>query len=78
MEKTAPSPVKNTGIILVPCRATRKCVLTAVFGNVDIPKVPEYHLLRQMKFSVRVTKITSRIGFSLTQPNFLIFTSFMT
>ena len=66
MEKTAPSAVKNTGIILVSCRATRKCVLTAVFGNVDIPEVPEYHLLRQMQFSVKVTKITSRIGFSLT------------
>ena len=38
---------KNTGIVLVPCRAW-KCVPTAISGGVDISEVPGCHLLRQM------------------------------
>ena len=38
---------KNTGIVLVPCRAW-KCVPTAISSGVDISKVPGCHLLRQM------------------------------
>ena len=39
--------VKNTGIVLVPCR-TWNCVPTAIPGGVDISKVPGCHLLRQV------------------------------
>ena len=38
---------KNTGVVLVPCRAL-KYVLTAFSGGVDISEVPGNHLLRQM------------------------------
>ena len=38
---------KNTGIVLVPCRA-QKCVRTAISGGVDISEVTGNHLLRQM------------------------------
>ena len=44
--KTSPSAGKNTGIVLVPCRAW-KCVPTAISGGVDISEVPGCHLLRQ-------------------------------
>ena len=43
-EEAFPSPGKNTGIVLVPCR-TWKCVCTAVSGGVDISEIPECHLL---------------------------------
>ena len=36
----------------------------AACGGVDIPEIPGYHLLRQIEFSVKVAKITSRVGFS--------------
>ena len=38
-----------------------KCVPTAISGVMDISEVPRCH-----EFSVRVTKITSRIGVSWT------------
>ena len=38
---------KNTGVVLVPCRAW-KCVLPAISGGVDYSEVPACHLLRQM------------------------------
>ena len=43
----SPSAGKNTGVVLVPCRAW-KCVPTAICGGVDIFEVPGCHLLRQM------------------------------
>ena len=46
-QEASPSAGKNTGIVLVPCRAW-KCVLTAISGVVDIFEVPGNHLLRQM------------------------------
>ena len=53
---------KNIGIVLVSC-CSWKCIPTATSGGVDISEVPACHLLTD-EFSVRVTKITSRIGFS--------------
>ena len=38
-QKASPSGGKNTGTVLVPCRAW-KCVPTAISGGVDIPEVP--------------------------------------
>ena len=38
---------KNTGVVLVPCRAW-KCVPTAISGGADISEVPGCHLLQQM------------------------------
>ena len=46
-QEASPSAGKNTGIVLVPCRAW-KCVFTAISGGVDIFEVPGNHLLRQM------------------------------
>ena len=46
-QEASPSAGKNTGIVLVPCRAW-KCVPTAISGGVDISEVPGCHLLRQM------------------------------
>ena len=46
-QKASPSAGKNTGVVLVPCRAW-KCVPTAISGGVDISEVPGCHLLRQM------------------------------
>ena len=43
-QEASPSADKNTGIVLVPCRAW-KCVSTAISGGVDISKVPGCHLL---------------------------------
>ena len=43
-QEASPSAGKNTGIVLVPCRA-RKCVPTAIYGGVDIFEVPGCHLL---------------------------------
>ena len=77
-QEASPSAGKNTGIVLVSCLTTRKCVYTAVSGAVDIPEVPGYHFLRQIEFSVKVTKITSSIFVSWTPPTFLIFISFLT
>ena len=62
-QEASPSAGKNAGRVLVPCHAW-KCVPIAISGGVDISKVPKCHLLQQ--FSLRVTKITSRIGVSLT------------
>ena len=46
-QEASPSAGKNTGIVLLPCRAW-KCVPTAVSGGVDIYEVPGCHLLRHM------------------------------
>ena len=43
-QEASPSVGKNTGIVLVPCRAW-KCVPTAISGGVDISEVPGCHLL---------------------------------
>ena len=43
-QEASPSAVKNTGIVLVPCR-TWKCVPTAISGGADISRVPGCHLL---------------------------------
>ena len=45
--EASPSAGKNTGIVLVPCRAW-KCVPSAISGGVDILEVPGCHLLREM------------------------------
>ena len=45
--EASPSAGKNTGIVLVPCRAW-KCAPTAISGGGDISEVPESHLLRHM------------------------------
>ena len=46
-QEASPSAGKNTGVVLVPCRAW-KWVPTAISGGVDISEVPGCHLLRQM------------------------------
>ena len=46
-KEASPSTGKNTGIVLVACRAL-KCVPTAISGGVDISEVPGCHLLRQL------------------------------
>ena len=46
-QEASPLGGKNTGIVLVPCRAW-KCVATAISAGVDISEVPGCHLLRQM------------------------------
>ena len=46
-QEASPSPGKNAGIVLVPCRAW-KCVPAAISRGVDISEVPGCHLLRQM------------------------------
>ena len=45
-QEASPSAGKNTGVVLVPCRAW-KCVSTANSGSVDISKVTGCYLLRQ-------------------------------
>ena len=46
-KEASSSSGKNTGIVLVPCRAW-KCVPTAISGGVHISEFPGCHLLRQM------------------------------
>ena len=46
-QEASPSAGKNTGIVLVPCRAW-KCLPTATSGGVYISEVPGCHLLQQM------------------------------
>ena len=46
-QEASPTAGKNTGVVLVPCRAW-KCVPTAITSDVDISKVPGCHFLRQM------------------------------
>ena len=45
-QEAPPSASKNTGMVLMPCRAA-KCVPIAISG-VDISEVPGCHLFRQM------------------------------
>ena len=47
---------KNTGVVLQHCHAW-KCISAAISGGVDISEVRD-------EFSVRVTKVTSRMDFS--------------
>ena len=56
------SASKNTGVVLVQCHA-QKCVPTAISSGVDISEVIRCHVMTD-DFSVRVTKVTSRIGVS--------------
>ena len=58
-QETSQSAGKNTGVVLVPC-----CVPAAVSSGVDISEISGCQLLRQIKFSVTVTKFTSTIGVS--------------
>ena len=57
-KEASPSTGKNTGIALVPSHALKS---DPIAGFVDIPKVS---FVTTDEFSVKVTKITSRIGFS--------------
>ena len=59
-QEASPSADKNTGVVLVPC--FNMCVPTAIFGGVDISKIPWVSFVMTHEFSVRVTKITLRIG----------------
>ena len=43
-QETSPSTSKNTGIVLVSCRAW-KCDPTAISAGVDISEVAGYHLV---------------------------------
>ena len=61
----SPSAGKNTGIVLVPCRAW-KCVPTAISGGMNIFRGPWVSFVMTDEFSVKVTKITSRIVVSRT------------
>ena len=61
--EACPSASKNTRVVLVPYRAW-KCVPTAISGGVDISEVPGCYVFRTDELSVRVTRITSRIGVS--------------
>ena len=42
-QEAFPSAGKNTGVV-----SAWKCVLTAIFGGLDISEVPVCHLLREM------------------------------
>ena len=55
-QEASPSAGKNTGIVLVPCRAW-KCVPTAISGGVDISEVPRCHLLQQMSSQLGSQKL---------------------
>ena len=50
---------KNTRVVVVPCHAW-KCAPTAISGDVDISGCPKSFVTTN-EFSVRITKITSRI-----------------
>ena len=43
-QEASPSAGKNTGVVLVPCRAGS--VPTAIYGGADISEVPGSHMLR--------------------------------
>ena len=47
---------KNTGLILVSCRAW-KCVPQAISGGADLFEVPECHLLGQMSSQLGSQKL---------------------
>ena len=46
-QEASPSAGKNTGVVLVPCRAW-KCVPTAISGGADISEVPGCYFLQQL------------------------------
>ena len=60
-QEASPSASKNTGVVLVPC-CTSQCVPTAISGGADIFQVPWVSFVTTDEISVRVTKISSRIG----------------
>ena len=62
-QEASPPAGKNTRIVLVPYRAG-KCVPTVISGGVDISEVPWVLFVTTDELSVKVTKITSRIGVS--------------
>ena len=55
-QETSQSAGKNTGVVLIPCLHGSASLIS---NGMDISEVPGCHEL-----SVRVTKITSRIGVS--------------
>ena len=46
-QKASPLADKNTRVVLVLCLIW-KCILTAISGVLDIAKLSEHHLLREM------------------------------
>ena len=62
-KQASQSAGKNTKAVLVPCCAW-KCVPTAIFWWCGYFRGPWVSYLMTDEFSVRVTKITSRIGVS--------------
>ena len=46
-QEISPSSGKNAGVFFAPCRA-RKCVSTAISGDVDVSEVAWCHFLQQM------------------------------
>ena len=48
-QEASPSAGKNTGVILVSC-CTYKSDPTGISSGMDISKVPECHLLRQVSY----------------------------
>ena len=77
-QEAFPSAGKNTVIVLAPCHAW-KCVPTALSGSIGISNVFGCQFLHKIdEFSVRVTKVTSRIEGSVSQrlTAYLILTSF--
>ena len=61
-QEASPSAGKNSEIVLVPC-STWKCVPTTIFGDVNIPKVPGCHLLRQGSSQWGSQKLLQRLVF---------------
>ena len=66
---------KNAGIVLVSCHAW-KCDPTAISGGVDISKVPECHLLRQISFQWGHKNFFKDLCLMNSQPTFLFLTYF--
>ena len=62
-QEAFPAAGKTTSVVLVPC-CTWKCVPTAVSGGVDISLRPWMLFVTADELSVRVIKITLRIGAS--------------
>ena len=73
--EASPSAGKNTGVVLVPCRAW-KCVPTAISGGVDISEVPRCPLLRQMSLSEGRKNYFKDWCFINSQSTFLFLTYF--
>ena len=70
-QEASPSAGKNTGLVLMPCRAG-KCVPTAISSGVlDISKVPGCHLILQTSSQRGSQKlIQGLVSHELSQPTF--------